>query len=101
MRTLSLALAAALSLASVTAASAVELKPLKAPSVALGTFRASIYYTAAKDGYRVVATLAAVNSHTDQPQVVRLVTTLNADQTMTLSIPGSLGAEGHDATVAF
>ncbi|WP_336487275.1 hypothetical protein [Methylobacterium nigriterrae] len=101
MRTLSLALAATLSLAAITAAPAVELKPLKATSVDLGTFRGSIYYTAARDGYRVVATLAAVNSHADQPQVVRLVTTLNADQTVTLSIPGSLGADGRDATVAF
>ncbi|MER2267084.1 hypothetical protein [Methylobacterium oxalidis] len=102
MRTLSLAIAAtALSLASVVAASAVELKPLKANSVDLGTYRGSVYYTAEKDGYRVVATLAAQNGHSDQPQVVRLVTTLNADQTVQLSVPGSIGADGRDATIAF
>ncbi|MDR7039446.1 MULTISPECIES: hypothetical protein [Methylobacterium] len=102
MRTLSLALAAAaLSFATAGAASAVELKPLKANSVDLGSFRGSIYYTAEKDGYRVVATLAALNGHSEQPQVVRLVTTLNADQTVQLSVPGSIGADGRDATIAF
>ena len=102
MRTLALALSATtLSVALISGASAVELKPLKANSVDLGTFRGSIYYTAAQDGYRVVATLAATNKHGDQPQIVRLVTTLNADQTVTLSVPGSMGADGRDATIAF
>ncbi|WP_430913107.1 hypothetical protein [Methylobacterium sp. sgz302541] len=102
MRTLSLPLAAAaLSLAALTATSATELKPLKASSIDLGTYRGSVYYTAEKDGYRVVATLAPQNTGADQPQVVRLVTTLNADQTVTLSVPGALGANGRDTTIAF
>lgn len=102
MRTIALALAAtALSLASLTVASAAELKPHKASSVDLGTYRGSVYYTPARDGYRVVATLAALNTGADLPQVVRLVTTLNADQTVTLSVPGSMGADGRDATISF
>lgn len=101
MRILNLALAAtALSLASFTAASATELKPHQASSVDLGTYRGSVYYTPAKDGYRVVATLAAQDSTTDKGHAVRLVTTLNADQTVTLSVPGSEGADGRSATLS-
>ena len=100
MRTIALALAAtALTLA--TAASAAEWKPAAGKSIDLGSFRGSAYYTLDKDGYRVVATLAAVNSGAERPQVIRLATTLKADQTVHLSIPGSVGADGNEATIAF
>ncbi|GJE61822.1 hypothetical protein [Methylobacterium trifolii] len=102
MRTLSKTLiAAALSFAVVGTASAVELKPLKATSVDLGTYYGSIYYTPGSDGYRVVATLSARNIDGSEPKVVRLVTTLNANQSVTLSVPGTLNASGSEATVAF
>lgn len=102
MRTLSLALlATTLTLASVTATLAVELKPLRPVSVGLGSFRGSAYYTVEKTGYRVVATLAAVNSGAEQPQVIRMVTTLNPDQTVHLSVPGTLGTDGIETTIAF
>ncbi|KQT19969.1 hypothetical protein ASG40_03990 [Methylobacterium sp. Leaf399] len=100
MRTLPTLLAATLALVSGTAFAA-ELQANRSSTIDLGTFRGSAYYTAEKGGYRVVATLAAVNSGSDIPQVVRMVTTLNPDQTVHLSVPGALGADGRDATVAF
>ena len=105
MRALSLALAAttlslAASLAPV-AASATELKPMRPLSVDLGSFRGSAYYTVERDGYRVVATLAAAEDGAGQPRVIRLVTTLNGDQTVHLSVPGALGSDGRETTIAF
>lgn len=100
MRILSLAAAASLTLATLGTASAIELKPFKASSVDLGTYRGSVYYVPAKDGFRVVATLAAQDSNADNAHAIRLVTTLNADQTVRLSVPGSLGAAGREATIA-
>ena len=97
----SLTLAAALALASAASASAVELKPAKASSVDLGTYRGSIYYIPQADGYRVVATLSPLNIDGAHTPAVRLVTTLNADQTVTLSVPGTLNASGRETTVAF
>ncbi|WP_375464991.1 hypothetical protein [uncultured Methylobacterium sp.] len=94
-------LAVALSLATVASASAVELKPAKASSVELGTYRGTIYYTPGPDGYRVVATLIPVNVDGGASSAVRLVTTLNANQTVTLSVPGTLSASGRETTVAF
>lgn len=94
-------LAATLAIACVTTAFATELRPARSSTVDLGTFRGSAYYTVEAGGYRVVATLAAVNTGTDQPQVIRMVTTLNADQTVHLSVPGTMGADGRDSTIAF
>lgn len=90
--------AAAVTLAS--AASAAELKPLRPTSLDLGSFRGSAYYTVENDGYHVVATLAALNTNADSPQVIRLVTTLKGDQTVNLSVPGTLGADGRETTIA-
>jgi hypothetical protein len=42
-----------------------------------------------------------VNSGADRPQVIRLSTTLKADQTVHLSIPGTVGADGNETTIAF
>lgn len=100
MRTLALTLALPVVLASVPASSA-ELKPMRPSTVDLGTFRGTAYYTVEKAGYRVVATLAATNTGTDRPQVIRLVTILNPDQTVHLSVPGTLGADGRESTIAF
>lgn len=100
MRTLSLTLATAALLVA-TAASAAEWKPAAGKSIDLGSFRGSAYYTTEKDGFRVVATLAAVNSGSDRPQVIRLTTTLKGDQTVNLSIPGTMGADGNETTIAF
>lgn len=102
MQTLTkVALAALLSLAAIPAAEAIELKPLKASSVDLGTFTGTIYYAPSDAGFRVVATLSARNVDGAEAKVVRLVTTLNADQSVTLSVPGTLNASGTEATVAF
>lgn len=101
MRSTILTLAAALTLVGVGAASAIELKPAKASSIDLGSFHGSIYYTPGEGGYRVVATLAARNTDGPAPHVVRLVTTLNPDQRVTLSVPGALNASGQEASVAF
>ena len=105
MRALSLALAATtLSFASAlapVAVSATELKPMRPMSVDLGSFHGSAYYTVERDGYRVVATLAAVDETADTPRVIRLATTLNADQTVHLSVPGVLGSDGRETTIAF
>lgn len=100
MRSLTYALAA-LAFASAAPASALELKPARASSVELGTYRGSIYYTATAHGYRVVATLTPLDADGEHTPVVRLVTTLNADQTVTLSVPGTLDAGGRETTVAF
>lgn len=99
MRALLIALAAAT--VATAPALATELKAARAVSVDLASFRGSAYYTETKDGYRVVATLAAVNSGSAAPQVIRMVTTLNPDQTVHLSVPGALGADGREATIAF
>lgn len=99
MRALLIAFAAA-TLATAPAL-ATELKVARAVGIDLATFRGTAYYTETKDGYRVVATLSAVNSGADTPQVIRMVTTLNADQTVHLSVPGVLGADGRETTIAF
>ncbi len=105
MRARSTLLAAIFSLTATVAlaspAAAVELKPAKASSVDLGSYRGSIYYTPAENGYRVVATLSPLNVDGEQTPVVRLVTILNADQTVTLSVPGTLNASGRETTVSF
>ncbi|WP_019906414.1 hypothetical protein [Methylobacterium sp. 77] len=94
-------IATALTLASATASMATELQPASARSVDLGAYRGSAYYTVENGRYRVVATLASVNSGSDQPQVIRLVTTLNPEQTVHLSVPGTLGSDGRETTIAF
>ncbi|SFG42410.1 hypothetical protein [Methylobacterium gossipiicola] len=101
MRSTLLATAALLSSLAAPAARATELEAAKPISIDLATFRGTAYYTPTKDGYRVVATLASVNSGSDQPPVIRLITTLNADQTVHLSVPGALGADGRETTIAF
>ncbi|GJE29480.1 hypothetical protein [Methylobacterium organophilum] len=104
MRTLSYALAAAAMTAAVSTAapaSAADWKPATPKRIELGSFRGMAYYTVEKDGYRVVTTLAALNTNADHPQVIRLVTTLKGDQTVNLSVPGTLGADGSETTIAF
>jgi hypothetical protein len=102
MRMLSIALlSTSLLVGWATSPFAAELRPSRQSSVDLGNFRGSAYYTVENGGYRVVATLAAVNTGAEQPQVIRLVTTLNPDQTVHLSVPGTLGSDGREATVAF
>ncbi|GEP08949.1 hypothetical protein [Methylobacterium gnaphalii] len=100
MRALFLALTAT-TLTLATAASAAEWKAGAGKSIDLGSFKGSAYYTTEQDGYRVVATLASVNSGADHPQVIRLATTLKGDQTVHLSIPGTVGADGSETTIAF
>lgn len=101
MRALFTSLAASALLLAAGSVSVAELQASQSNSIDLGSFRGSAYYTVEKGGYRVVATLASVNSGSDTPQVIRMVTTLNADQTVHLSVPGALGADGREATVAF
>lgn len=101
MRSTLLAAAILTSVVAGPAARATELEVAKSVSIDLATFRGTAYYTPTKDGYRVVATLSSVNSGAEQPQVIRMITTLNADQTVHLSVPGALGADGRETTIAF
>ncbi|GBU17315.1 MULTISPECIES: hypothetical protein [Methylobacterium] len=101
IKTIALAMAAATAaLTATTPVTAAEWKPATNKRIELGNFRGMAYYTVEKDGYRVVTTLAALNTNADHPQVIRFVTTLKGDQTVNLSVPGTLGADGSETTIA-
>jgi hypothetical protein len=87
---------AALALATATAANGAELKPLAAASITLGEVSGVAYYTVESDGYRVVATVSARPDTTP----IRFVATLIVGQSVTLAIPGPVGAPGPMLTIA-
>jgi hypothetical protein len=73
-------------IAGLWAASSVEageLTPMAGLSIKLGDVSGSAYYTVEKDGFRVVATVAAGDNTTP----VRVVTTLLSGQKVNLSVP--------------
>jgi hypothetical protein len=83
-KTALLALAAILS---ASAAQAGEIKPLAAQSVVLEDASGVVYYTNEAEGFRVVATMSAVEGAAP----VRFVATLADGQAVTVSIPAEAG----------
>jgi hypothetical protein len=79
------AVAAALLVAG--SARADGLKPIEGKSFSLGTVSGIVYYTPGPAGYRVVATMLDAADGT----VVRFVTTLAPEQSVTLSSPRGAG----------
>ncbi len=74
-------------LASIGAANADELRPIQGQSIDLGDVSGVAYYTAERDGYRVVATLA--QGETGTP--VRFEAVLAPGQSVVLSTPRAVG----------
>src|SRR5262245_14119337 len=83
------ALVAALALSSLGPAHADGLKPFQGRVIDLGDVSAVAYYTVERDGFRVVATLAKKD---ENAVPVRVVATLAAGQSLTLSTPHEAGA---------
>jgi hypothetical protein len=68
-------------------AQADELLPIQSRTIAMGLVNGAAYYTNDAAGIRLVATLNGDEGSTP----VRLVTTLAAGQSVTLSVPAGLG----------
>ena len=81
------ALLALSALLSASAAQAGEIKPLAAQSVVLEDASGVVYYTKESEGFRVVATMSAVEGAAP----VRFVATLADGQAVTVSIPAEAG----------
>ena len=77
-------------------ASAEELRPMEAQSISLGELVGTAYYTVVKDGYQVVATVAA--GETGAP--MRFVATLVAGQRVVLSVPRAVDEPSIDLEIA-
>ena len=75
--------AAALSLASLGAAHANDLRPIEGKSIDLGEVSGVAYYTVEPDGFRVVTTLAQGEAGTP----IRIVSVLAPGQRVVLSSP--------------
>jgi hypothetical protein len=75
-----------------TSARGGDLAAMHAESVDLGSFRGVVYYTAEKDGYRVVATLTSEA----EGQPIRFVSTLEPGQRMLISVPQAVGQPSVD-----
>jgi hypothetical protein len=84
-----LAIAAALTVAFAAPAAAQNLKPVQALSIDLGTVSGVAYYTAERDGFRVVATLAQQG---EDAAPIRLEALLVPGQSVVLSTPRGAGA---------
>ena len=80
-------LAAALALASIGVAHADGLRPIEGRSIDLGTMTGVAYYTAERDGFRVVATLGQGDTGTP----VRFEAVLAPGQRVVLSTPRGVG----------
>jgi len=81
-------LAAALTLASLGAAQANNLKPIEGRSINLGDVSGVVYYTVEPNGLRVVTTLAQGEAGTP----IRIVSVLAPGQRVLLSTPHQTGA---------
>ena len=81
-------LAAALTLASLGAAQANNLKPIEGRSVNLGDVSGVVYYTIEPDGFRFVTTLAEADKGTP----IRFVSVLTPGQRVLVSTPHQTGA---------
>ena len=84
----SLTIAAVVALASVAPAAAEDLEPIQARSIDLGTVSGVAYYTAERDGFRVVATLAQPG---EDATPVRVEAVLVPGQSVVLSTPRGAG----------
>jgi hypothetical protein len=73
---------------------AEQLQPVQARSIGLGAVSGVAYFTANPDGDRLVATL--VGSATAAP--IRVVATLAAGQSVTLSVPRGVGEPAIEVT---
>ena len=80
--------AAALTLASLGAAQANNLKPIEGRSINLGDVSGVVYYTIEPDGFRFVTTLAEADKGTP----IRFVSVLAPGQRVLLSTPHQAGA---------
>jgi hypothetical protein len=67
---------------------AEELRPIEAQSILLNDVKGVAYYTVQADGYQLVATMAADDATTP----IRFVVSLQPRQTVTISVPGEVGA---------
>jgi hypothetical protein len=83
--------ALAAGLLAATGLAAAELPPGRGASIDLGDVSGVAYYTAERDGYRVVTTLAAGENATP----IRFIAVLQPDQKAIVSVPG---APGENAT---
>jgi hypothetical protein len=83
-------------IAGCAAARAAELAPMQAKTIALGDLTGVAYYTAAADGYRVVATLAAGEAASP----FRVVVTLVPGQKIVISIPQAVGQPAKEVEFA-
>jgi hypothetical protein len=82
-----IAAAFAASLALCGFAQAVEMHPMQATSLSLGSVTGVAYYSVAGDAFQVVATLASSEEGTP----MRFVATLNDGQKMLVSVPQDVG----------
>ncbi len=80
-------LATALALASIGTAHADGLRPIEGQSIDLGTMTGVAYYTAERDGFRIVATLGQGDTGTP----VRFEAVLAPGQRVVLSTPRGVG----------
>jgi len=90
-----LAIAAALTCAA-GVAGAEQLSPMAGRTVTLAEARGVVFYTAEKDGYRLVATFVAAPG----ARPIRFVTTLAPEQRTTISVPQGVGEPAIEVTFA-
>jgi hypothetical protein len=77
-------------------AQAVEMKPVQGATIALGGATGVAYYTVEPNGFRVVATLAAVNG--ERP--LRFEAVLTDGQELLVSVPGLVGTKASELVIA-
>ena len=68
-------------------ASAGELTAIQGGSIDVGTYRGVVYYTDEGDDFRVITTIASL----DSSEPVRFVATLAENEHLLISVPGKLG----------
>jgi hypothetical protein len=83
-----LTIAAALTLAPLAPAAAESLRPIQAQSIDLGTLSGVAYYTAERDGFHVIATLA---KRGDNATPVQVEAVLVPGQSLFVSAPREAG----------
>ncbi len=75
-------------------AQAEELQPVQSRTIAMGLVNGAAYYTNDADGSRLVTTLNGGNGRAP----VRIVATLAAGQSLTLSVPAGVGEPAAEVT---
>jgi len=96
MTTFRTILGAAFALASIGAAHAEGIRPTEGRSIDLGELSGVAYYTVERDGFRVVATLAAGEAGTP----LRVEAMLAAGQSIMLSVPRAVGILPHSVEIS-